>query len=142
MSQDQHHNDNVFTSNRTEHKEQRRNLRTNGTTAEGRMWLMLKARQVEGVRFRRQFSIGPYILDFYSPELRLCIELDGDPHFSQTGYEHDLVRTEYLTRFHGIRTLRFENKDIFQYPEAVLSEIRSAIEEIRKKENTKHEESM
>ena len=119
------------THNQPSQSELRRELRTHGTSAEATLWLMLKARQIEGVKFRRQFSIGPYILDFYSPELHLCIELDGEPHFTPEGYEHNQQRTEYLSRLHGIRTLRFENNNVFRYPEGVLSEIRSAIKEIR-----------
>ena len=124
------------THNQPQQNELRRELRTHGTSAEATLWLMLKARQIEGVKFRRQFSIGPYILDFYSPELHLCIELDGEPHFTPEGYEHDQQRTEYLSRLHGIRTLRFENNHVFRYPEGVLSEIRSAIKEIREKSSS------
>ena len=122
---------NIHTYNQPAQKEQRRQLRTHGTSAEARLWLMLKNRQLDGMRFRRQFSIGPYILDFYCPEIRLCIELDGEHHFYQEGCEHDEQRTEYLMRFHGIRVLRFENQDVFKYSEGVLSEIRNAIAELK-----------
>ena len=61
------------THNQPSQSELRRELRTHGTSAEATLWLMLKARQVDGVKFRRQFSVGPYVLDFYSPELRLCV---------------------------------------------------------------------
>jgi very-short-patch-repair endonuclease len=115
---------NKRTHNQLQQKELRRILRTHGTIAEATLWQMLKSRQIEGFKFRRQFGIGPYILDFYCPELRLCIELDGQPHFTPEGYEYDLHRTEYLNRFHGIQVMRFENKDVFCYPENVLSEIR------------------
>ena len=120
-----------YTYNLPSQIEQRRELRKNSTAAEVALWQMLKNRQVEGVRFRRQFSIGPYILDFYCPEIRLCVELDGEPHFTQEGREHDNQRTEYLTRLHGIRVLRFENKDVFKYSEGVLNEIRNTITELK-----------
>lgn len=55
----------------------RKTLRNNGTPAEGKLWSILKNKQVENLTFRRQFSIGKYILDFYCPTLRLAIELDG-----------------------------------------------------------------
>ena len=122
---------NTRTYNQPAQKEQRRQLRTHGTSAEARLWLMLKNRQVEGMRFRRQFSIGPYILDFYCPEIRLCVELDGEPHFTIEGREHDNQRTEYLTGLYGIRVLRFENQDVFKYSEGVLSEIRNVIIECK-----------
>ena len=122
---------NKRTHNQLQQKELRRKLRTHGTIAEATLWQMLKSRQIEGFKFRRQFGIGPYILDFYCPELRLCIELDGQPHFTPEGYEYDLHRTEYLNRFHGIQVMRFENIDIFCYPENVLSEIRHMIDKLR-----------
>ena len=122
---------NKRTHNQLQQKELRRELRINGTIAEATLWQMLKSRQIEGFKFRRQFGIGPYILDFYCPELRLCIELDGQPHFTPEGYEYDLHRTEYLNRFHGIQVMRFENKDVFCYPENVLSEIRHMIDKLR-----------
>ena len=122
---------NKRTHNQLQQKELRRKLRTHGTIAEATLWQMLKSRQIEGFKFRRQFGIGPYILDFYCPELRLCIELDGQPHFTPEGYEYDLHRTEYLNRFHGIQVMRFENIDVFCYPENVLSEIRHMIDKLR-----------
>lgn len=122
---------NKRTHNQLQQKELRRKLRTHGTIAEATLWQMLKSRQIEGFKFRRQFGIGPYILDFYCPELRLCIELDGQPHFTPEGYEYDLHRTEYLNRFHGIQVMRFENKDVFCYPENILSEIRHMIDKLR-----------
>ena len=122
---------NKRTHNQLQQKELRRELRTHGTIAEATLWQMLKSRQIEGFKFRRQFGIGPYILDFYCPELRLCIELDGQPHFTPEGYEYDLHRTEYLNRFHGIQVMRFENIDVFCYPENVLSEIRHMIDKLR-----------
>ena len=122
---------NKRTHNQLQQKELRRKLRTHGTIAEATLWQMLKSRQIEEFKFRRQFGIGPYILDFYCPELRLCIELDGQPHFTSEGYEYDLHRTEYLNRFHGIQVMRFENIDVFCYPENVLSEIRHMIDKLR-----------
>ena len=124
------------THNQKEKSELRRELRNHGTSAEATMWLMLKARQVEGIKFRRQFSIGPYILDFYSPELRLCIELDGQPHHTTEGYLHDQKRTEYLKQIHKIKILRFENEKVFHYPKGILSEIRNEIERIRKEKTS------
>ena len=57
--------------NRKEKEVQRKELRSNGTKYEATLWLILKNRQIDGVRFRRQFSVGEYILDFYCPELKL-----------------------------------------------------------------------
>ena len=59
----------------------------------------------------------------------MCIELDGAPHFSYVGSDYDYERTEYLKKYHGIRTLRFENSEFFKYPEEVISSIKRAVEE-------------
>ena len=107
---------------------QRRTLRNNSTSAEAMMWKVLKSRQL-GVKFRRQFSVEQYVLDFYSSEIKLCIELDGAPHFTFGGCDYDYERTEYLKKHHNIRTLRFENREFFNYPEEVVNTIKKAIGE-------------
>ena len=108
----------------------RKELRNEGTAAEATLWLSLKGRQVEGMRWRRQFGVGPYILDFYCSQLHLCIELDGAPHYTIQGGENDLQREEWLLQEHGIRTIRFENKDIFINHEGVIEYIREVTREI------------
>ena len=112
----------------------RRELRNEGTSAEAVLWLSLKGRQIEGMRWRRQFGVGPYILDFYCHQLRLCIELDGALHYTMQGGENDLLREEWLLRTHGIRTIRFENKDVFIHHEAVIEYIREITKGILKGE--------
>ena len=71
----------------------------------------------------------PYILDFYCPRLKICIELDGDHHYSRQGYEHDLTRNTYLSHEHGITILRYENKDVFKFPEMICAEITNLVKE-------------
>ena len=116
------------TNNRHKLKFLRRDLRTFGTQHEATLWLILKNRQVGGARFRRQFSVGPYVLDFYCPELKLCIELDGADHFTAEGAAHDEVRTAYLAG-EGIEVLRFENRDLFEKQTFVLNAITKMVEE-------------
>ena len=118
------HEDSHFSSNRTEQKSLRRELRNGGTSAEAVLWLCLKERKIEGMRWRRQFSVGPYILDFYCPQLRLCIELDGAPHYTLEGSEHDYHREVWLLQTMGIRTIRFENADVFKRQDEVVEQIR------------------
>ena len=125
-----HHEDQHFSSNRTEQKHLRRELRNKGTSAEAMLWYHLKERKIEGMRWRRQFSVGPYFLDFYCPQLRLCIELDGAPHYTLEGSEHDEHRDEWLLQEKGIRTIRFENIDIFKRQDEVVEHIREATKEI------------
>ena len=108
----------------------RQTLRSEGTAAEAVLWLSLKGRQIEGMRWRRQFGVGPYILDFYCPQLRLCIELDGAQHYTMQGEENDAQRDEWLLREHGIRTLRFENKMVFVDHDGMVQYIREVTREI------------
>ena len=109
-------------------KEDRRNLRKSLTPAEATLWLALKNKQLAGRRFKRQVSIGPYIVDFYCPSEKMVLELDGDAHFSAGGYEYDLRRDKYLNSL-GLKVIRFENEDVFQCPAWVLAKIQEAFKE-------------
>ena len=116
--------------NKKEVKGLRRNLRNSMTPAEVALWSQLKAGKLDGTSWRRQFSVGNYILDFYCPQIRLCIELDGHEHFTSVGDAQDDIRTEYLLKYHGIQTLRFENSDIFNHTEGVIGIIGETIQEL------------
>jgi very-short-patch-repair endonuclease len=111
-------------NNKPELKEFRKALRNHSTSAEATLWTHLKGKQLEGRKFRRQFSVGNYILDFYCTSEKLCIELDGAEHFTQEGLERDEERTAFLNS-HGIRVIRFENIEIFKDIEAVLEVIKN-----------------
>ena len=104
-----------------------RRLRRDATDAETRQWRELKDRQL-GVKFRRQFPFGPYILDFYCMDLRLVVEVDGGQHFEPENIKLDAERTAVLERS-GLRVLRFTNREVLMEPEAVVKCIREAIEE-------------
>jgi very-short-patch-repair endonuclease len=103
--------------------ERRKQLRQNLTSAEALLWTNLKKSQLEGKKFRRQHGVGPYIVDFFCPECRLAVELDGERHMSLSGAEADERRTEFLKRF-NVRLIRFENREVFDNLEGVLDEIR------------------
>lgn len=90
------------------------------TDAEQRLWQHLRGRQLNGIKFRRQQSIGVYIVDFVSMEHRLIIELDGGQHMQQA--EYDAGRTAFLNR-QGYRVLRFWNDEVLQHTQAVLEKI-------------------
>src|SRR5437868_1321819 len=89
-------------------KQFRKDLRNSLTAAEAVLWQSLKGRQLLGKKFRRQSSLGPYIVDFYCPECGLVIELDGERHFSETIQDYEAERTKYIES-EGLRILRFEN---------------------------------
>ncbi|SOE21253.1 Very-short-patch-repair endonuclease [Spirosomataceae bacterium TFI 002] len=109
-------------NNRPELKKFRKNLRNYSTSAEAFLWTSLKSSQLDGRKFRRQHSVGNYILDFYCPKERLCIELDGAGHFTTEGIEYDKQRTNYINSL-NIKVIRFENKEVFENLENVLAEI-------------------
>jgi very-short-patch-repair endonuclease len=113
-----------FLNNSPELKKRRRDLRNNLTKAEVTLWKYIKGNQLEGRKFRRQFSVGNYILDFYCFEEKLAIELDGKEHYTEGSYEYDLSRDSFL-KAQGITILRFENEDIFKCTEEVLEKIKS-----------------
>ena len=108
--------------NRKQLRETRKRLRNHSTSAEAVLWTYLKGRQVKSRKFRRQHSVGIYILAFYCPEEHLAVELDGQGHFTVAGWEADLERDQYLQSLH-IRTIRFENREVFDDPEGLIERI-------------------
>ena len=102
----------------------RQELRHNLTPAEAKLWSYLQNSQLEGRKFRRQHSIGNYILDFYCPGERIAIELDGEVHFNEEAELRDQERTAFLNAF-GVQVIRFENKLVFEQADWVLDEIKS-----------------
>lgn len=101
----------------------RKKLRKNLTSAEAFLWKQLQQQKLEGRKFRRQHSIENYILDFYCPEEKLIIELDGQVHFNPTSQEKDAIRTERLEEL-GFKVIRFENNMVFDNLQSVLQEIK------------------
>lgn len=106
--------------NRTNKKEIRKELRNHGTPAEATLWRLLKGKQIANLKFRRQHSVGPYILDFFCPELMLAVELDGEFHTTTDAQIHDEEREDYLFKKHHIHILRFENRVVFENAEIIL----------------------
>ncbi len=101
-----------------------RQLRSNTTDAERKLWYLLRANRLEGYKFRRQFPMDTYIADFVCLEQRLVIELDGGQHaLAQT---YDAKRTAYLES-QGFQVLRFWNNDVLGNIEGVLEVILSAL---------------
>ncbi len=105
-----------------------RNLRKDQTDAENKLWKILRDRQIDGIKFRRQFPVGKYIVDFYSPEYKLVIEADGGQHYEDDGKLRDDLRTKELSK-RGIQILRFSNLDILNNIEGVYDVIQKAINE-------------
>ena len=101
-------------------------LRKSATDAEMLLWGKLKAKQLQGIKFRRQQPIGNFIIDFISFEKRLVIELDGGQHAKdrQKDQKRDLFLSEK-----GFKVLRFWNNDVLTNIEGVLAVIRKKCSE-------------
>jgi very-short-patch-repair endonuclease len=101
-----------------------RKLRKTQTEAEELLWKRLRRKRLKGLKFRRQHPLGRYIADFYCPEARLVIELDGDVHELEDQNEYDGLRREII-EVHGIRVLRIKNEEVERTIEKVLQRILS-----------------
>ena len=101
-----------------------RELRRFATDAERLLWGKLRARRLEGFKFRRQFWIGTYIADFACFEARLVVEADGSQHGEMK--EYDVRRDAYL-RNEGYRVIRVWNNEVMTNLDGVLEAIRSAL---------------
>jgi very-short-patch-repair endonuclease len=100
-------------------------MRQDMTRAELRLWKHLRKPGLEGPRFRRQTPIGPYIVDFFCPEQRLIIEVDGDQHGFDRVEARDQSRDAWL-RERGYRVLRFSNRDVMTNLDGVCDTILAA----------------
>jgi len=109
---------------RPERTSNARSLRSDMTLAEHKLWQVLRGRQVESCRFRRQHPVGPYVADFACIERMLIIELDGGQHQEQK--EYDERRTEFLQQ-QGWRVLRFWNNDVMGNLEGVVAKVVNAL---------------
>lgn len=103
----------------------RQELRKGQTEAEEKFWQKIRNRQISNLKFYRQYGVGPYILDFFCPKIRLAIELDGEQH--KDAVEYDQEREGFL-KDKNINTIRFWNKEILFGIEDVLSVINNFID--------------
>jgi len=96
------------------------------TPAEGKLWYHLRDKRFEGLKFRRQHGIGPYIVDYYCPEGNLVIEIDGDVHVYDGKIQRDLLREKYL-RKRGLQVIRYKNQEILKNLDGVLENLRKRL---------------
>jgi very-short-patch-repair endonuclease len=116
--------------NKKSEQEKRRLLRNNMTYCEKIVWLHLRKKQL-GHRFLRQYSVDHFVLDFYCPELKLAVELDGDIHEIPEQREYDKSRQKYLEEF-GIRFIRIKNEEFLSNPNRAFSRIENKIKSLTK----------
>jgi very-short-patch-repair endonuclease len=103
-------------------KGKRRALRHSLTKAEAMLWKEIQDSKLCGRKFRRQHSIGSYIVDYYCPKEKLAVELDGSQHVQDENIEYDNERIKYLNEL-GIRVIRFYNYDVYHNLAGVLESI-------------------
>lgn len=99
-----------------------RKLRKNMTNQEKKLWYYLRKRFINNCRFRRQYPIGNYVVDFICREKKLIIEIDGGQHNQDEIKEYDELRSKYLES-KGFKVIRFWNNDIDTNIESVVNEI-------------------
>jgi very-short-patch-repair endonuclease len=103
-------------------KEPARTLRKEMTDAERKLWSFLRGKQILGIQFYRQKPIGPYIVDFYAPVVKLVIEADGSQHHEPEHATADEVRDAFLSE-QGLKVLRFDNGAVLKQTDAVLEKV-------------------
>jgi len=104
-----------------------RSLRKKATVPERILWDSLRARRLNGWKFRRQHPIDQFVLDFYCREKAIAIKVDGDVHARPEKTAYDLERAKYL-ELQGVTILRFANKQVLEDLPGVLGEIRKVLE--------------
>jgi very-short-patch-repair endonuclease len=118
----------IFNPKRT--KAKRKYLRNNMTKTEVILWSKLKGRQLANIKFRRQHGIGKYVVDFYAPEYKLIVEVDGESHYTIQGQQHDYEKNNYLENF-DLKIIRFTNDEVKNHLDGVLEMIKETLESIR-----------
>jgi len=118
--------------NKTELKVRRRELRKNQTLAEKIMWTHLRNRQLLGFKFRRQYSVDNFVIDFYCPKLKLAIELDGNIHDLPEQKEYDKKRQMHIETY-GISFIRISNEEYLGNPNKAFDRIEREIKNITNK---------
>jgi len=116
--------------NKNSEIEKRRLLRQNITKAEKLLWDKIRDRQLENCKFRRQYSVDKFVMDFYSSEFKLAIEIDGESHFKEGAAEYDNARQEFIEST-GIKFIRFTNNDVYANLSGVLESIAQNIINLR-----------
>jgi len=117
--------------NKTSEKEKRRHLRRKQTLAEEIVWQNVRNRKMLGYKFRRQYSVDYFVIDFYCPELKLALEIDGSVHNSEEAKKYDREREKYIEQF-GIKFLRITNAEVLGNSNRAFAKIEERIKKLVK----------
>ena len=112
----------------------RRYLRKAQTFTEKIVWIHLRKKQMLGYKFKRQYSIDHFVLDFYSPELKLAIEIDGETHNNPEQKVYDKKREEYLNNF-NINFIRITDEELLGNTDKAFKKIEAVIKDIEIKKD-------
>ena len=107
-------------------KQRSRILRRVMTDAEQLLWMRLRRKQLSGVQFYRQKPLGNYVVEFYAPQAKIVVEVDGSQHLEPPAMKADAARDKYLSGL-GFDVLRFDNLQVLRETESVLDTISRAI---------------
>ena len=107
-----------------------RQQRANANEFARNVWQMVRARRCRGQKFRREYPIPPYTVDFCCIESKLIIEVDGADHFTEEGKRHDAIRDKFLTRM-GFRILRIPGFEVIRNGQEVLQSIEDFVDQRR-----------
>ena len=111
--------------NKISGKKKRRKLRNNSTKAEIYLWTHIRNKKL-GYRFLRQYGVGQYVIDFYSPRLKLAVEVDGVTHLTKEELEYDEKRQFEIEQV-GIQFIRFTNLEVYYDIENVIEKLTDRI---------------
>ena len=114
--------------NKNSERNHRKYLRLNFTDAERLLWEKLRQRKILGFKFRRQYSVDYFVIDFYCPKLKFGVEVDGKIHLKKKVSNHDGNRDSYLNHFE-ISLLRIINERVFENINDVVHQIESEIDQ-------------
>ena len=118
--------------NKPSEKEKRKKLRQYQTIAEELVWRFLRNRQLLGYKFKRQYSIDHFVIDFYCPELKLAVEIDGASHSVPGKKQYDIKRERYLEKF-NINFIRIKDEELFGNPNKAFMKIEEGVKRLREK---------
>ncbi|MBI5726683.1 MAG: DUF559 domain-containing protein [Ignavibacteriales bacterium] len=121
--------------NKKAEKENRRFLRREETPAEKIIWHHLRNRQLLGVKFRRQYSVFQFSIDFYAPYLKFAVEIDGSVHDEPEQHERDIFRQQIIEEL-DIQFLRITNDELFENPNKALKKITTKTQQIKSEQPT------
>ena len=115
--------------NKITEKTKRRRLRQHQTNAEDLVWRFLRNRQLLGLKFRRQYSVDKYVINFYCSEMKFAIELDGGSHLSPKKKNKDKIRQRNLEKY-GINFVRITDDELFGNPNKAFNKIEHTIRDL------------